>query len=328
MTDDSSTTTYTWNVRNQLTGITAPGVAATFTYDSVGRRTGKTIQGVTTNDVYDGLNPVQEQSGSTVTATLLTGLGIDEVFTRTDGSGTNALLPDALGSTVALDDGTGALPTQYRYEPFGYATQSGAASSNSYTYTSREDDGTGLYYYRARYYHPRLQRFISEDPLGFEAGDTNLYVYVFNNPTNLTDPTGEIAPLIAACLRGVAQGALPDLLQSVAKRKLPTIDGKQAAADCLTGGLNKATTALRAVGNAAKPADKFRRTPNNLMDQMVLDAAKRGAGKRIIHNLGDPKFKGMDKWSYGETSANGLRSEVHYVRDPATGQLMDFKFPH
>jgi uncharacterized protein RhaS with RHS repeats len=65
-------------------------------------------------------------------------------------------LPDALGSTVALGDGTGTIQTQYTYEPFGYASQMGAANTNSYRFTGREDDGSGLYFYRARYYHPRL----------------------------------------------------------------------------------------------------------------------------------------------------------------------------
>ena len=74
--------------------------------------------------------------------------------------------------------------------------------------------------------------------------------------------------------------------------------------------------------------DEFSRVPKGLMDQMVLDAAKQGRGIKIIDNLGDPKFKGMEKWSYTEKSANGLRSEVHYVRDPNTGELMDFKFKH
>lgn len=39
-------------------------------------------------------------------------------------------------------------------------------------------------------YDPRPARFISEDPLGFDAGDANLYRYVTNSPTNYTDPTG------------------------------------------------------------------------------------------------------------------------------------------
>ena len=197
VTDAGVTTTYPWNARNQLTGISATGFAASFTYDSLGRRTGKTVQGTTTDFVYDGLNPVQEKNGGTVTANLLTGLGIDEFFTRTDGVGSRAILPDALGSTVALGDGTGTLQTQYTYESFGYAAQTGQANTNSYKFTAREDDGSGLDYYRARYYHPRLQRFISEDPIGFAGGDTNFYAYTFANPIRFRDPAGKNALLIS-----------------------------------------------------------------------------------------------------------------------------------
>ncbi len=189
-TDASGTTTYTWNARNQLRGISRTGLTASFTYDSFGRRTGKTINATTTNFVYDGLNPVQEKNGAAVNANLLTGLGIDEFFTRTDGVGVRSLLPDALGSTVALGDATGTLQTQYTYEPFGFVSQTGAASTSSYKYTGREDDGSGLYYYRARYYQPRLQRFVSEDPIGFAGGDLNVYAYVGDNPMMYSDPFG------------------------------------------------------------------------------------------------------------------------------------------
>jgi RHS repeat-associated protein len=140
--------------------------------------------------LYDDLNPVQEKDGATVTANLLTGLGIDQFFTRTDGVGVRALLPDALGSTLELGDNAGTLQTQYTYEPFGFVSQTGAASTSSYKFTGREDDGTGLYYYRARYYQPRLQRFISEDPIGFIGGDVNLYAYSGNRVMNLRDPLG------------------------------------------------------------------------------------------------------------------------------------------
>jgi len=47
-----------------------------------------------------------------------------------------------------------------------------------------------LYYMRARYYDPVIGRFISEDPIGFEGGDVNLYAYVGNNPMNFVDPEG------------------------------------------------------------------------------------------------------------------------------------------
>ena len=189
-TDAGVVTTYTWNVRNQLTSISRTGLTASFSYDSFGRRTGKTINGTTTNFVYDGLNPVQEKNGATVTANLLTGLGIDEFLTRTEGGTAKSLLPDALGSTIALGDSTGTIQTQYTYEPFGITTQTGTASTNSYKYTGREDDSTGLAYYRARYYQPRLQRFVAEDPIGFRGGDFNLYTYVGGNPLRWTDPLG------------------------------------------------------------------------------------------------------------------------------------------
>jgi RHS repeat-associated protein len=64
------------------------------------------------------------------------------------------------------------------------------ASTNPAQYTGRENDGTGLHYYRARYYHPGLQRFISEDPIGNETGEVNFYVYVGNDPINYVDPFG------------------------------------------------------------------------------------------------------------------------------------------
>jgi RHS repeat-associated protein len=141
--------------------------------------------------LYDGLNPVQEKNGATVTANLLTGLGIDEFFTRTNGVGARSLLPDVLGSTVALGNGTGTLQTQYTYEAFGFVSQTGAANTNSYKYTGREDDGSGLFYYnRARYCQPRLHRFITEDLIGLVGGDANLYAYVRGNPMKYRDPYG------------------------------------------------------------------------------------------------------------------------------------------
>jgi len=183
------TNTYTWDARNRLVSISG-GSAASFQYDPLGRRTSKIVNSAQTGFLYDGLNPVQELNGSTVTANLLTGLGLDEYLTRTDTSGASHFLSDALGSTVALTDPGGALPTSYTYAPFGATSPSGSATGNAFDYTGREDDGTGLKYYRARYYHPGLQRFIGEDPIGLLAGDTNFYAYAGNNPVNFVDPDG------------------------------------------------------------------------------------------------------------------------------------------
>jgi RHS repeat-associated protein len=190
ITDASGTTLYTWNTRNQLAAISGPGVNATFVYDGLGRREKKTINGTLTEFLFDGLNPIQETSGAAVVANILTGLGIDEFLTRTDSSGTQHLLPGTVESIIALADAAGTIQIEYTYEPFGSTIATGVASTNSSQYTRRENDGTGLYYYRARYYHPSLQRFISEDPIEFYGGDINLYAYVANDPVNFFDPWG------------------------------------------------------------------------------------------------------------------------------------------
>ena len=90
---------------------------------------------------------------------------------------------------------------EYDYTPYGQTTES-VATSNPFRFTGREYEAEDLYYYRARYYDPELGRFLSEDPLGFGGGDTNLYRYTGGNPVNLTDPSGELIPAILLIWRG------------------------------------------------------------------------------------------------------------------------------
>ena len=167
------------------------------------------MTGTTTGFLYDGLNTVQELTSGSPSANILSGLGVDEWLTRTDAAGTRHLLSDALGSTVALTDSAGAVPTTYTYEPFGASTVGGAASANPMGFTSREHDGTGLIFYRSRYYDPNLHRFTAEDPIGFAGGDVNLQTYVSNSPTMLTDPYG---------LQGFIPRIMPYLPRNVAGR--------------------------------------------------------------------------------------------------------------
>jgi RHS repeat-associated protein len=142
----------------------------------------KTINGTVTQFLYDGLNPVQTLVSGTPNANILTGLGIDEYFQWTDSSGAMSFLSDALGSTLALADSTGTMQTTYNYDPFGATSINYFQSSNSnpFQFTGRENDWPNLcpelYYYRARYYNPMFQRFISQDPLDFVSGSTKVYL--------------------------------------------------------------------------------------------------------------------------------------------------------
>jgi RHS repeat-associated protein len=73
------------------------------------------------------------------------------------------------------------------------SAQSASSVDNRFLYTGREWIAEAhLYDYRNRVYSPVIGRFMQIDPIGFDAGDVNVYGYVFNNPINWADPTGEI----------------------------------------------------------------------------------------------------------------------------------------
>ncbi|MBM4128443.1 MAG: hypothetical protein FJ247_14155, partial [Nitrospira sp.] len=101
-------------------------------------------------------------------------------------------LADNQGTIRDLVDETGSVLNHIKYDSFGKVTsETNGAVDFLFGYTGRErDEETGLYYYRARFFDPLTGRFISEDPLGFAAGDANVDRYVGNHPNLSTDPMG------------------------------------------------------------------------------------------------------------------------------------------
>jgi RHS repeat-associated protein len=91
-------------------------------------------------------------------------------------------------------DNAGVVQNHVVYDAFGGVTsQSNSSVVFRYGYTARELDAeSGLQYNRARYLDSFNGRFISEDPIGFQGQDANLYRYVGNSPSNYTDPSGEV----------------------------------------------------------------------------------------------------------------------------------------
>lgn len=165
-------------------------LSAAFKYDTLGRRIEKTVDSKTTQYLYDGYDIIQEIEGGTVSENYIRILNIDEPLMRVRSDGTvRYYQTDALGSIIGLTTEDGQLSTVYSYDPFGNVSTSGETSDNPFQYTARENDGTGLYYYRERYYSPEQQRFISEDPIRL-AGGINYFAYVGNKPINRSDPSG------------------------------------------------------------------------------------------------------------------------------------------
>ena len=186
---NGNVTAYTWDASNRLTGITAPNLTASFRYDALGRRIEKTVNGDSVQYLYDGAQAIAEIRGNAISATLLTGLAIDEAIARYTDQGERTLLTDALGSVLVAAKEDGSVATAYGYSPYGETQVMGTEEGNATQYTGRENDGTGLFYYRARYYDAVGKVWLSEDPIGI-AGGANIYSYVNGNPVSLSDPFG------------------------------------------------------------------------------------------------------------------------------------------
>ncbi len=185
-----ATTTYEWTASHQLLAVYSPSGATTrYRYDPFGRRIEVDASGQVTRYAYDGKSnniQLEYDGANNLVASYTHGLSLDVLFGMRRGGSSYYYLRDALGSVTALADSGGAIAAAYRYNAFGQQ-QATAPIANPFSFTGREyEPGSGLYYYRARYYDPSAGRFLSEDPIR----SPNPYSYAYNNPTNLTDPTG------------------------------------------------------------------------------------------------------------------------------------------
>ena len=211
--DATDTTRYRWDARGRLVEIESPGVTARFGYDAFGRRIERSVNGETVRALYDGPQLIAELAGGSIDTTYLTGLAIDEMLARHTDAGARTYLTDALGSVIGQTGEDQSAIGWYAYSPYGEVVAIGEDEANPVQYTGRENDASGLYYYRARYYDPVLKRFISEDPIGLDGG-INTHAYVQGNPVSYIDPEGLRGSLPVPMLRPQplppgAMGAFP-----------------------------------------------------------------------------------------------------------------------
>jgi RHS repeat-associated protein len=215
---------YTFDVRNRLTDVSYRGTlngsltkGVHYGYDAINRRISRTLDSngdgvadITEYFINYGQRASRENAGDEL-ALVLNGTGqvktrilhgalVDEVLAEENVTSATTrdvlwVLPDQKGSVrdlARVTNGQVQLVDHIQYDAFGnIGSETAPAVTHLFGYTGRESDKeTGLQYNRARYYAPKLGRFLGQDPLSFGAGDANLYRYVGNGATNASDPSG------------------------------------------------------------------------------------------------------------------------------------------
>jgi RHS repeat-associated protein len=206
------TWSYVYDNRNEMVAVLLGGVPqVTYKYDALGHRIEENMQafapGTLTHFAFDGDNVVAELDGNNNNQPRLLYLQGDETdqhFARQDASnGVLYYLTDRQGSVINIIMPNGGAEARSRYQGFQIVIAGSGWSQDRYRYAGREYDPlTGLEFNRGRYFDPLSGRWVNQDPAGFTAGDTNLYRYVGNDPTNATDPSG----LVPDWLKAVALG--------------------------------------------------------------------------------------------------------------------------
>jgi RHS repeat-associated protein len=221
----SSATANGFDQRNQLvwakhsdTDGGAVDLQVDFKYDAFGNRIEKAHDAdgagggsaVVTRFALDGWKNVRQplvgnenwdvwadlDGSSSLTTRYVRGDVIDQLFARIEEDAGGDIpywyLTDHPGSIRDVIDGSAAVKNAITYDGFGNITaETDTNYRGRYAWTGREIDAEiELQYNRARYYDAKTGRWISQDLLGFDTGDSNLYRYVENSPVLGVDPSG------------------------------------------------------------------------------------------------------------------------------------------
>jgi len=177
-------------ILNKMTGATV----AEYFYDSNGQRIKKIEDGITTYYIGDY---VETKVVTGVDKTTSYYFANSNHIARKDSNGEIYYYHnDHLGSTNVITNKTCGLSGSIEYYPYGLITKL-IGNAGGHQYTGKELDAeSALYYYGARYYNPKLARFMEPDPIvqnAINPQSLNRYSYVLNNPMKKIDPTGYIS---------------------------------------------------------------------------------------------------------------------------------------
>ena len=196
VTEGGATTTYDYDAVGNLRTVTLPsGTTLEYVIDGRNRRVGRKVNGVLTKGyLYDGqLRIVAELDGANnVTARYVYGTRPNVPEWLEKGGGMYRIITDHLGSPRLVVNATsGAIVQRMDYDSWGNITTDTSPGFTPFGYAGGlHDQDTKLTRFGARDYDARTGRWTAKDPIGFRGGDSNVYVYSLNQPTNIIDPFG------------------------------------------------------------------------------------------------------------------------------------------
>jgi RHS repeat-associated protein len=195
---------YAYDSLNRLVGVFTASNTVEYSYDALDRLVEKRVYDVAGAPVaveqytYDGADVLCEYGADGAETARYVLAGLDRPVRRTVNGVHYYYHADALGSVTEISDESGAWVESYTYDVFGAPKFYDAAGNllpssavgNTTLFTGRRyESESGLYHYRARFYSPKLGRFLQPDPIGY-AGGINIYAYCGNGPVNFADPWG------------------------------------------------------------------------------------------------------------------------------------------
>jgi RHS repeat-associated protein len=202
---------YKYDAWNRQAGVYADAglvtQIATYHYDGANRRVEKVVGGgATTEFFYNQQWQLLEEkvtNGATVTNQYVwSPRYVDSPIVRfsTGAVAAEYYTSDANHNVTAMVSASGSVVQRVAYDDYGKATaytgnwsSTSSVAGNGPLYCGYWLDAeTGNDLARNRYYNVALATWISRDPIGYSAGDPNLYRYCGDMPTIYTDPTGTI----------------------------------------------------------------------------------------------------------------------------------------
>ena len=200
----TQTTSYQYDVLGNLIAATLPnGKAISYVIDAANRRMGKQVNGaLVIGFLYDGDNIVAQLAGNNqIVSQFIYGSKSNAPDYMVQAGVTYRIFSDQLGSPrLVVNTSTGQIAQQIDYDTFGNVIKDSNPGFQPFGFAGGlYDQDAKLVHFDARDYDPSIGRWTAKDPTLFVGDDPNLYGYAFNDPLNLTDPSGLGAPSCTAC---------------------------------------------------------------------------------------------------------------------------------